>query len=129
MTEHRTKRKTKMAKVVAKPEDKLAVGKHCGPNIWGYEVLPDGSIELSPGFADQMRRVLDRHAGLLIMQEGIAAFVAGQLTQVEKEKREWWDALQLDLAVPIAKGIGWTFNNREGVVTRPKDDPDSEKPE
>jgi hypothetical protein len=113
------------AKVEDTKTDPLAVGRHCGDSIWGYEVFEDGRIKLSPGFADRFRTVLDRETGLLSMQEGVNRMVAAELARTSKERREWWDALQGDLGIEIGKGSGWAFDIHTGSVTPPKPDPDA----
>lgn len=116
-----------MAKTKDAKNDPLSVGRHTGEYIWGYEVMSDGRIVLSPGFADQFRTILDTETGLYAMQEGVARYVAQELARTAKRRREWWDHLQDDLGVPIEKGGGWMFDGREGSVSR--QEPPKDKPE
>jgi len=115
------------AKVTEELPNPLAVGRHTGENIWGYEVLEDGSIRLSPGFADRMREVLDRENGIYGVQEGIARFVASELEKTAMQRRLWWNTLGKDLGIDITKNSGWMFHI-DGVVTppAPKEEPTAE---
>lgn len=101
-------------KAPALDPSKLAIGRHNGEHIWGYEVFGDGRIQLSPGFADQFRRVLDREAGVRHMQENITRFVADELTRLSKERREWWDHLTDDAGIDRNKK--YVFDARTGSV-------------
>jgi hypothetical protein len=97
---------------------KIAIGRHSGEYIWGYEVFGDGRIQLSPGFADEFRRVLDRENGLRAMQENVNRFVADELTRLSKERREWWGHLAADTGLDTKKN--YIFDSRSGSIIPPK---------
>jgi hypothetical protein len=115
-------REKRMAKV--KEEEKqepLAVGRHTGEHIWGYQVFDDGTVQLSPGFADRFRSIHDAETGLYQMHEAVTKYVSSELARLAKHKREWWKELRADLAFDPDQN--WTFDVNTGCVRPPKEEP------
>ena len=100
---------------VAEKTDPLSVGRHVGQYIWGYEVMPDGSIKLAPGFCDRMKALMDQQKAISILQHNVSSFVTTELTRMSKMQREWWDELQKEFGIEIPKGSGWTFDGYDTI--------------
>lgn len=98
---------------------KVAIGRHTGEHIWGYEVFGDGRIQLSPGFADRFRSIMDRERGLLAMQESVNRLVADELTRTTKERRTWWEEFATDTGIDTQKA--YAFDSRTGSIIPPKE--------
>jgi len=103
--------------------DPLAVGRHCGERIWGYEVLANGNIKLAPMITDRFLTLSDRFQAIEDMQSSALRFASGELARLSAEKRKLWAEIRADLG----DLEGYSMDIRHGELNPPKQEADSQE--
>ena len=90
-------------------EDTHKMGKYCG-----YDVLPNGDIEIAPQYKDEMNTLIRQEVSMDDVLKTIVKAVVEMRDVVSQRKFDWWVKVAEDYGLDMS--LNWLYKN--GVLIK-----------